>query len=170
MDAGRGDVTAAAPAPADAGHRSAPRPHGLAPIVTIAAVAIGAVTAARHAWVCDDAFISFRYAAHLVHGLGLVFNPGEHVEGFTNLLWTLWMAAGLRLGADAEGWSVAWGVVCYGATIAVLGWHARGMTMLTCNSDLGFFSAGAQRTVAALREGIGAVQASDGKAGGGIHV
>jgi 2-keto-3-deoxy-L-rhamnonate aldolase RhmA len=37
----------------------------------------------------------------------------------------------------------------------VLDWHKRGMTMLTCNSDLGFFSAGAQRTVSALREGIG---------------
>jgi 2-keto-3-deoxy-L-rhamnonate aldolase RhmA len=52
----------------------------------------------------------------------------------------------------------------------VLRWRERGMTMLTCNSDLGFFSAGAQRTVAALREGIGAGQASDGKAGGGIQV
>ena len=39
---------------------------------------------------------------------------------------------------------------------SVLDWHARGMTMLTCNSDLGFFSAGAAGTVKTLRQGIGA--------------
>jgi len=38
-------------------------------------------------------------------------------------------------------------------TGSVLSWQKRGMTMLTCNSDLGFFNAGAQQTVAALRQG-----------------
>jgi arabinofuranosyltransferase len=37
----------------------------------------------------DDAYISFRYARHLAEGLGLVWNPGEPVEGYTNLLWVL---------------------------------------------------------------------------------
>jgi hypothetical protein len=41
----------------------------------------------------DDAFIYFRYAENLVHGQGLVFNPGERVEGFTSPLWMLLMAA-----------------------------------------------------------------------------
>ncbi len=36
----------------------------------------------------DDAFISLRYARHFVEGLGLVYNPGEAVEGYTNFLWT----------------------------------------------------------------------------------
>src|SRR5438105_2557104 len=39
--------------------------------------------------IIDDAYISFRYAWNFAHGQGLVFNPGEHVEGFTNLSWTL---------------------------------------------------------------------------------
>src|SRR5262245_10458405 len=56
------------------------------------------VLATVRRWVCDDAFISFRYADNLVHGLGLVFNAGERVEGFTNFLWTLWIALGMRLG------------------------------------------------------------------------
>lgn len=43
----------------------------------------------------------------------------------------------------------------------VLRWRRQGMTMLACNSDLGFFSAGARQTLAALREGAGA-----GPAGG----
>ncbi len=48
----------------------------------------------------DDAYISFRYAANLVHGNGLVYNPGEYVEGYTNFLWVLTSALALRLGFD----------------------------------------------------------------------
>lgn len=46
--------------------------------------------------IIDDAYITFRYARNLVDGAGLVFNPGERVEGYTSLLWTL-LAAGLQL-------------------------------------------------------------------------
>jgi hypothetical protein len=40
----------------------------------------------------DDAMISMRYAWNLAHGNGLVWNPGERVEGFTNPLWVGFMA------------------------------------------------------------------------------
>ncbi|MFN8414534.1 MAG: hypothetical protein U0Z26_19300 [Anaerolineales bacterium] len=40
----------------------------------------------------DDAMISMRYAYNLAHGLGLVWNFGERVEGFTNPLWVGIMA------------------------------------------------------------------------------
>lgn len=41
----------------------------------------------------DDAMISMRYARNLAGGYGLVWNPHEApVEGYSNLLWTLWMA------------------------------------------------------------------------------
>jgi arabinofuranosyltransferase len=40
----------------------------------------------------DDAMISMRYAWNLAHGAGLVWNPGEYVEGYTNLLMTLFMS------------------------------------------------------------------------------
>lgn len=46
----------------------------------------------------DDAFISYRYAWNLLHGNGLVYNPGVPVEGYTNFLWTLLIAAALALG------------------------------------------------------------------------
>src|SRR5262245_60765306 len=47
----------------------------------------------------DDAFISFRYARNFSDGYGLVFNPGfERVEGYSNFLWVLILAAGNRLG------------------------------------------------------------------------
>ena len=48
----------------------------------------------------DDAFISFRYAANLLAGHGLVYNPGEWVEGFTNLSWTMLSATVMALGVD----------------------------------------------------------------------
>jgi arabinofuranosyltransferase len=42
----------------------------------------------------DDAMISMRYARNLAHGNGLVWNPGtQPVEGYTNPLWLLYMAA-----------------------------------------------------------------------------
>jgi len=40
----------------------------------------------------EDAFISFRCARNLWEGQGLVFNPGERVEAFSNLLWVLLLA------------------------------------------------------------------------------
>ncbi|MBI1806805.1 MAG: hypothetical protein HYR76_07135 [Ignavibacteria bacterium] len=48
----------------------------------------------------DDAFISFRYAENLAHGHGLVWNPTERIEGYTNFLWTLLIAGGISLGCD----------------------------------------------------------------------
>ena len=50
----------------------------------------------------DDAFISFRYARNWVEGAGLVYNPGERVEGYTNFLWTVLAALPIRLGLDVE--------------------------------------------------------------------
>jgi len=45
----------------------------------------------------DDAMISLRYAQNLVRGHGLVWNPGERVEGYTNPLMVLVMALALAL-------------------------------------------------------------------------
>ena len=81
--------------------------------------------AARRAWVCDDAFISFRYADNLVRGMGLVFNAGERVEGYSNLLWTLWVAVGLRLGFEPEAWTIVWGIIAYAGCIWLLARRAR---------------------------------------------
>src|SRR5678816_2906350 len=41
----------------------------------------------------DDAMVSMTYARNLAAGDGLVWNAGgPAVEGYTNFLWTLWMA------------------------------------------------------------------------------
>jgi arabinofuranosyltransferase len=45
-------------------------------------------------WIFDDAFIFFRYAENLNDGIGLVFNAGEKVEGYSSFLWVILMAIG----------------------------------------------------------------------------
>ncbi len=63
------------------------------------------------AYAVDDAYISFRYAHNLVEGRGLVFNPGERVEGYTNFLWTIVIAPFLRWGLDPSAVAIALGVL-----------------------------------------------------------
>ncbi len=76
----------------------------------------------------DDPFISFRYAENLASGHGLVFNPGEPVEGYTNFLWTVLLAfpalcgvsrfdLGLLLTAKALG-------VVFGIATMILLWRS----------------------------------------------
>jgi hypothetical protein len=48
----------------------------------------------------DDAFVLLRYAQNVRAGLGWVFNPGEHVEGFTSPAMVAFDAVALGLGAD----------------------------------------------------------------------
>ncbi len=59
----------------------------------------------------DDCFISFRYSRHLADGLGLCFNQGERVEGYTNFLWVMLMSWGMWLGVDPELFSNVLGSV-----------------------------------------------------------
>ena len=77
------------------------------------------------AWfLTDDAFISFRYVRNLLEGHGLVFNPGEYVEGYTNFLWilelaTIWGLFGVRPEHAAPFLSVAYTI---GTIVAMLWW------------------------------------------------
>lgn len=87
---------------------------------SIAAVLGGILHAWWLRWITDDAWISFRYAERLVQGLGLTFNDGERVEGYSNFLWTIGCAAGIALGVPPDAWSIGWGIASHGATIALL--------------------------------------------------
>lgn len=66
----------------------------------LALAATAALALVQGACVQEDAYISLRYAANLVDGHGLVFNPGERVEGYTNFLWTVTLAGAAALGLD----------------------------------------------------------------------
>lgn len=88
------------------------------------ALAVGALYAfnvGRYFFLADDAFISFRYAANLAAGHGLVWNPGEYVEGYTNFLWVLILAAGMRLGMAPEALSCTLGIASGVGVLLLLG-------------------------------------------------
>ncbi|MBK6506214.1 MAG: hypothetical protein IPG02_11215 [Ignavibacteria bacterium] len=76
--------------------------------------------AVSNKFIQDDAFISFRYVKNFVDGHGLVFNIGEKVEGYTNLLWVLILSGFLSLNIGIEEasqiLSVLFGVVVLFAT------------------------------------------------------
>lgn len=80
------------------------RSHAVTAFLVLAAVAVAALYAVhtwnasrlidgvRWFWLDDDMMISMRYARNLAEGFGLVFNPGERVEGYTNFAWVIVMA------------------------------------------------------------------------------
>jgi hypothetical protein len=92
-----------------------PRAVGRGTVIGILAIAAAAAILLVHAhsynYVVDDAYISFRYARNLVEGKGLVFNPGERVEGYTNFLWVILIALGMKLGANPTALAQ---VLCFG--------------------------------------------------------
>ncbi len=81
--------------------------------------------ASMRAWefLCDDAFISFRYAANLAEHGSLSFNPtlpdAPPVEGYTNFLWVLALAAGQVLGVSPPVFAPVLTRACVVVTIAL---------------------------------------------------
>src|SRR5512142_2157541 len=71
-------------------------------------------------FVTDDAYISFRYARNLALSGELVFNLGERVEGYTNFLWTVLLALGIKLGIGPVMLSRFLGVAFAIGTLAVV--------------------------------------------------
>lgn len=50
-----------------------------------------------HFNVVDDAYIGFVFVRNIATGHGMVFNPGERVEGYTNFLWLILMVPAFLL-------------------------------------------------------------------------
>ena len=107
------------------------RPH-LAYALIVPALLLGA----WNRFVQDDAFITFRYSAHLAAGHGPVWNVGEApVEGYTNFLWMLLLAVPELLGLSAVHSSQWFGLACGGVTVAAtlrLGQELAGSVRLAC--------------------------------------
>lgn len=68
----------------------------------------------------DDAYISLQYARNLAEGRGLVFNPGERVEGFSNPLWVFLLSAFGAAGAPWVATMKTMGFSCALLTLLVL--------------------------------------------------
>lgn len=140
---GEGPVPPVASAAVDAG-RFVRSPAGLALLYVPFAIGVLLAFSATP----DDALITMRYAANVVHGHGAVFNPGERVEGFTSPLHllvsvlvflvpgghallkakaasiafgvlALWAGARLLRAADLSTWALRLGLVLLGGSFIV---------------------------------------------------
>ncbi|MEI6126669.1 MAG: hypothetical protein WCQ99_08985 [Pseudomonadota bacterium] len=56
-------------------------------------------------YVCEDAYITFRFSRNFAEGFGPVFNSGDHVEGYSNFLWMSSLALVHWLGFDMISFS-----------------------------------------------------------------
>ncbi|PKK83095.1 MAG: hypothetical protein CVT49_10300 [candidate division Zixibacteria bacterium HGW-Zixibacteria-1] len=77
-----------------------PRIKPLYLIILAALIAVYVIHALSLTFTQDDAFISYRYVKNFLGGNGLVFNPGEKVEGYTNFLFVILMALFGRFGVN----------------------------------------------------------------------
>lgn len=79
-------------------------------------------------YLVDDSFISYRYAENLTAGNGLVFNPGERLEGYSNFLWVVLLAAFKSLGVPLVTASKILGVALSIGSVLILFILSRRLT------------------------------------------
>src|SRR4051794_37699784 len=113
---GKSRTTAPPRAPSHGHARPASPESAWISILCAAALVLACVHVFWLRFVCDDAYITFRYAANLAHGLGPVWNPGERVEGYTNFLWMVGAVKVIALGGRPE---------------VVMPWASAGCALLT---------------------------------------
>jgi hypothetical protein len=101
----------------------------------------------RHYTLLDDAMVSMRYAWRFAHGDGLTWNPGERVEGYTNLLQTL--ALGGVAWASDDRVTALLGARLFGV-VTLLGLGLAGACLATAVLDRGRFSRAAAQTIGFL--------------------
>jgi hypothetical protein len=140
-------------------------------------------------FVCDDAYISFRYAKNAALGHGFRYNLGEHVpvEGYSNFLWTLVASWVERIGADPATYMPALSALTGAALLWHVVWTARRLGLspeasaasgwlLACSPVVGAWASGGLATMpatwalfatferAVLARGTGAIAAAAGAA------
>ncbi|MFN2499228.1 MAG: hypothetical protein ABR557_09100 [Pyrinomonadaceae bacterium] len=101
-------------------------------VLVVVALAVLAIHANRFLpFIADDALISLRYSQRLLAGQGLTWNPGESVEGYSNLLWVLCCAALGLTGIDLVTATRVLGFAGIAAAIAAIVYAHRPKTFKT---------------------------------------
>lgn len=75
-------------------------------------IAALALLALKCAWVCDDAYITFRVVENLWQGHGLRWNVAERVQAYTNPLWLALVAGARGFSGEVYFTSIALGLAC----------------------------------------------------------
>lgn len=83
-------------------------------LVVLGLVSVCSIIAITGIGLVDDAYIALRYSRNFSRGMGLVYNLGERVDGYTSFLWTFGIGCLAWLGA-----SPVWTAGFFGAFFAV---------------------------------------------------
>jgi arabinofuranosyltransferase len=94
-------------------------------LLPVLAVCLYLWAVVKMGWLADDAFASFRAASNLVNGHGLLSNPPERVQAFTNPLWTLLFALAYWPTKSTYGVAIVMGLVASLATAALVAYPRR---------------------------------------------
>lgn len=70
--------------------------------LSVLAIVVSIIHSYLLRWLGDDVFIGFRYVENFLKGNGLVYNVGEHVEGYTHFLWILLISFFSKMGCSPE--------------------------------------------------------------------
>ena len=70
-----------------------PAEWGWVPVLALPFMLLFMVVLLRTAWLCDDAYITFRTVDNFIDGYGLRWNVAERVQTFTHPLWLFVLSA-----------------------------------------------------------------------------
>lgn len=94
-------------------------------LLPLLALCVYLMAIVKAGWLADDAFASFRAAANLVNGHGLLSNPPERVQAFTSPLWMLLFALLYWPAKNAYAVAISLGLVCSIAAAALIAFSRR---------------------------------------------
>jgi arabinofuranosyltransferase len=69
----------------------------------------------KTAWVCDDAYITFRTVDNILDGYGATWNPDERVQAYTHPLWMI-----LHLPFQGVARNVYWVTICLSLVLSLM--------------------------------------------------
>jgi len=92
-------------------------------------VAVLLVVLLRTAWLCDDAYFTFRTVENWLAGYGPRWNIADRAQAYTHPLWMLLLTALSGITGRIEGSAVGLGICCGIGTFLVLAWGRRPTTV-----------------------------------------
>jgi arabinofuranosyltransferase len=93
--------------------------------IKIGFVALGLYAVVSRLWAAEDAYITFRYIDNFLHGYGLVYNIGDHVEGFTHPLWLFLVTIPAALGISIRASALLLSLGLTVASLILLTFHSK---------------------------------------------
>ena len=98
----------------------------------------------QSAWLCDDAFISFRTADNFIHGYGLTWNVQERVQTYTHPLWLFLFSAIYFVTREPFYTGIFLGMAVSAAAVGLFAWNiarsgaAAALGVLTLTASVAF--------------------------------